>query len=130
MPRTERELIVDLLGQMKVPVLAASKCEEASGFLRPECNVSIVLTSVELSDGDWETVLQRVTRIRPNAQVIVCTEFPTPELCGKVFQRGASDLLMGPYDMEGVSYAVNTARDRQRIWHETTGSAGTGWPAA
>ena len=116
MPRAGRALLVDLLGKLGLPILFASNCEEAARYLRPEHNVDVLLTGVELPDGDWETVLQCVDRMRPHAQVVVCTNFPTPALCGKVFRRGASDILMGPYTLQELRDAVSAARNRSQTW--------------
>lgn len=103
MTRQRRGGLLGALEACSIDVLTAGDCNEANQILQGRNLVQVVLTDARLADGDWRNVLANVEQCRPNAEVIVCARRQEVKRLGtEVFESGAYDLLVEPYEEEEV----------------------------
>lgn len=115
MRRQHRHELLGLLDNLGVSVLAASGCNEAILYLQQQSGMAVVFTDTDLQDGDWVWLLKQVQRWRGKTPVIVCSNYPTPDLVARVFENGASDILMAPYTEDEVRQILDLAVSTGRV---------------
>ncbi len=115
MRREFRQELLALLDRLGVSVLAATGCNEALEHIQPRSNVHTVLVDTELADGNWKTLLTQMKHRGLAVPVVVCSNYPTPELVGSVFEHGAFDMLMAPYTEAELRQILDSAISRSRV---------------
>jgi DNA-binding NtrC family response regulator len=94
--------------------LEADDCRMARRALARRGPLKLVISDVELSDGDWRDVLA-AAQLRPGGvSFLVSTPFPDHSLWSEALWRGAYDLLVEPYSASELRRIVEGAlRDQE-----------------
>jgi DNA-binding NtrC family response regulator len=100
---------------LNVQVLRAGSCQEARLLLKNNPPVSVVITDVSLSDGNWCDIFRYLVDNGFYASVVVSSRLADERLWSEVLWRGAYDVLVEPYEatevrriMEGALRAATT----------------------
>jgi FixJ family two-component response regulator len=71
--------------------------------------IPVVICESKLSDGTWRDLLRQVSPMSCPPLVIVTSRLADDQLWAEVFNRGAYDLLMKPFDAREVARVVSLA---------------------
>ena len=104
-----------MLEECDIQVLPATDRAEARKILRAQPPVQVVLSAVQLPDGEWCNLLEDVVQSQVNAELVVCAWFADANLWCDTLQRGAYDLLVEPYYKREVQRIVEAAAARRRV---------------
>ena len=105
---------------LNVRVLLAESCQEARVLLENNPPVSVVITDVSLSDGNWSDIFRYLVDNGIHASVVVSSNLADERLWSEVLWRGAYDVLVEPYEPGEVRRIVEGA-----LRAATSGSGGT-----
>jgi DNA-binding response OmpR family regulator len=111
--------IVELIGyalgiEKSCRVLTASSIRQAKRILSTR-TVELLITDLNLPDGDGATLVESLHRHQPLASAIVITGAPTVDTTIRVLREGAIDLLSKPFTIEGLQERVGKALRRQGL---------------
>lgn len=76
----------------------------------------IVITDINLPDGDGLTILQETKNVSPLTQVIMITGKSDNEKVLVALESGAADFLRKPMDMSELKDIVNLSIERVKRW--------------
>ena len=109
----ERRLpLLDVLESCGIEVLPVCDCNAAHRMLGTQPPVHVVVTDTALPDGDWRRVLEIVTQVSANIEVIVCSRLGDHKLWLDVLEQGGYDVLVEPYRHEEVRRTLEVAASR------------------
>jgi len=97
------------LERLNVQVLHAGSCQEARILLKDRPPVSVVITDVSLTDGNWCDVFRYLVDNGIHASVVVSSRLADERLWSEVLWRGAYDVLVEPYEADEVRRIVEGA---------------------
>ena len=101
--------LLDQLQALQADVRTAASCAEAFDLLRDDPDVTLVLTDLYLSDGNWSDVLRQVRERHANAKVVVCLRVADERLWTQVLEAGGFDALVEPYQESEVRRILHAA---------------------
>ena len=107
-PERRRSLELNL-ESLNVKILPAGSCQEARILLKESPPVSVVITDVSLTDGNWCDVFRCLVDSGIHASVVVSSRLADERLWSEVLWRGAYDVLVEPYDAQEVRRIVEGA---------------------
>jgi DNA-binding response OmpR family regulator len=93
---------------------SACSCEEAVRSLEIE-PARVVIVDRQLPDGNWKTLLNRLTRMPHPPELIVTSRLADERLWAEVLNLGGFDVLSQPFFSSEVLRCVNSAG---RHWDE------------
>lgn len=96
-------------------VETATSYTEAMEYINNE-QPQIVITDINLPDGNGLTILEETKSISPLTQVIMMTGKSDQEKVITALELGASDFLRKPMDMSELKMIVNLSIDRVERW--------------
>ena len=102
--RLEKSCRIDVARDGKT---ALQKCKD----IDPD----LVMVDLLLPDMDGLELLSEVTRLRPQASIIVMTAYGSEEIARKVLRLGASDYVIKPIDLKGVANLVKTTLEKRSL---------------
>ena len=112
----ERRLpLLDVLESCGIEVLPVCDCNAAHRMLGTQPPVHVVVTDTALPDGDWRRVLEIVTQVSANIEVIVCSRLGDHKLWLDVLEQGGYDVFVQPYQREEIQRIVEAAAARSYI---------------
>jgi DNA-binding NtrC family response regulator len=97
----------------------ARTCAEAIQALEI-ARARVVITEVNLPDGNWKTLLSRLTRLAAPPRMVVTSRMANERLWSEVLSMGGFDVLAQPFWAGEVLRSVNSA---SRHWQEEWGNA-------
>jgi DNA-binding NarL/FixJ family response regulator len=95
----------------------SASCAEGMALLRRE-RIPVVICEQDLPDGNWRSLLEEITKLAYQPNLIVASRLADDRLWAEVLNLGAYDLLVLPYDDEEVHRVVSLA------WYSTCEAAG------
>ena len=107
-----RQPLLDALESSGIEVLPVCDCNAAHRMLGTQPPVHVVVTDTALPDGDWRRVLEIVTQVSANIEVIVCSRLGDHKLWLDVLEQGGYDVLVEPYRHEEVRRILEVAASR------------------
>jgi response regulator of citrate/malate metabolism len=109
------EVVQDIVGRgMGCQVLAAANIAQAKKILATE-KVDLVITDINLPDGDGMNLLPAVRKHHPTATAIVITGAASMDNAITAIQGGAVDFVPKPFDHTQLVARVRKALDRQAV---------------
>jgi DNA-binding NtrC family response regulator len=109
------KLLLPELKRLNLDILTVPTCRQARRLLRTRPPVDVVITDVNLADGNWSDVLREVVDTGADTHVVVHASSPDAILWSEVLWRGVYDMLTEPYQGQEVRNvvegAVRAARD-------------------
>ena len=79
------------------------------------CEFGLVICDVRMPDGDGFSFLDEVLASYPDVSVIMLTGVDRSRVAVECLQRGATDYLVKPVDMDDLIVAVHHALERRRL---------------
>lgn len=108
--------INDTLGrELDCRIITARTLQEAQRILENQ-PVELLVTDVNLPDGDGTALLPILRRHQPNAHAIVITGSPTVDGAITALRHGAVDFVSKPFNAEDFAGRVDKALKRQSIF--------------
>jgi FixJ family two-component response regulator len=108
-----RELIEEVVGEgVECRVLTASTVAEARKVLATS-TVQLLITDVNLPDGDGTSLLPLLQRLQPTASAIVITGAPSLDRAIHAMREGALDFVPKPFTHEQLLSRARSALDHQ-----------------
>ncbi len=106
------ELIKDVIGrQLDCEVIGASSLREAGKILSQQ-RIHLLVTDVNLPDGDGTALICDLRKAHPTAEAIVITGEPTMDCAINAMREGAVDFLPKPFTAKHLSERVCQALAR------------------
>jgi DNA-binding NtrC family response regulator len=112
MAQYRHQPLLDALESCGIEVLPVYDCNEARRMFEAQPPVQVVVTDAVLHDGNWQQVLEIVTRGRRKIEVVVCSRLGDPKLWLDVLEEGGYDVLVEPFEYEEVRRIVEAAAAR------------------
>ncbi len=107
------ELVDEVVGSgMSCRIIAATTIAEARKLLASE-PIELLLTDVNLPDGDGTTLLPMLRQKQPNASAIVITGDPSVDRAISALRDGALDFLPKPFTAKHLQERVRRALTQQ-----------------
>jgi two-component system response regulator PilR (NtrC family) len=112
-----REMLAILLKKEGLDVReAASRAQAAAELGRGA--IDLVLTDVQLPDGDGLEVLRHVKSASPETAVVVMTAYGTTEMAVAARKLGAEAYILKPFDVDELRIVVRDALANRRLREE------------
>jgi FixJ family two-component response regulator len=109
------EIIHDILRrEIGCTVSSAPNIEEAERALLDQ-QVDLVITDVNLPDGNGMNLLPSIQKNHPTASAIIITGAPSVEGAISAIRHGAVDFLPKPFDTQQLIDRIRKALDRQAV---------------
>jgi FixJ family two-component response regulator len=109
------EIIHDILRrEIGCTVSSAPNIEEAEKALLDQ-QVDLVITDVNLPDGNGMSLLPSIQKNHPTASAIIITGAPSVEGAISAIRHGAVDFLPKPFDTQQLIDRIRKALDRQAV---------------
>ncbi|HSV14430.1 MAG TPA: response regulator, partial [Tepidisphaeraceae bacterium] len=108
------ELINDVVGGLQCKVTVARTIAQAKKLLKGE-TFELMLTDVNLPDGNGTTLLNVLRRHQPTASAIVITGAPSVDGAITALRSGAVDFLPKPFDNDHLVERVRKALEQQSV---------------
>ncbi len=115
--RSMCEMLAILLKKEGLDVRTAGSRTEAAGLLRAG-PVDLVLTDVQLPDGDGLEILRHVKSASPETAVVVMTAYGTTEMAVAARKLGAEAYILKPFDVDELRIVVRDALANRRLREE------------
>ncbi|HEY8668339.1 MAG TPA: response regulator [Tepidisphaeraceae bacterium] len=107
------EMVGDLVGRnISCNLISAANIHEARHILETQ-PIELLVTDVNLPDGDGMSLLPTLRRQSPNASAIVITGSPTVDGAINALRHGALDFMPKPFTAENLVDRVRKALERQ-----------------
>lgn len=107
------ELVGDLArGHMKCQVICAASAEEARSVLETQ-PIDLLVTDVNLPDGDGTSLIETLQLHHPTASAIVITGAPTVDRAITAIRYGALDFVPKPFTHEMMVQRMRSGLERQ-----------------
>ena len=111
------EMLAILLKKEGLEVRSAGSRAEAADLLR-QGPVDLVLTDVQLPDGDGLEILRHVKSASPETAVVVMTAYGTAEMAVAARKLGAEAYILKPFDVDELRIVVRDALANRRLREE------------
>jgi len=111
------EMLAILLKKEGLEVATAGSRAEAAERLR-RGPVDLVLTDVQLPDGDGLEILRHVKSASPETAVVVMTAYGTAEMAVAARKLGAEAYILKPFDVDELRIVVRDALANRRLREE------------
>jgi two-component system, NtrC family, response regulator PilR len=115
--RSMCEMLAILLKKEGLEVRTAGSRTEAADLLRGG-PVELVLTDVQLPDGDGLEILRHVKAASPETAVVVMTAYGTTEMAVAARKLGAEAYILKPFDVDELRIVVRDALANRRLRQE------------
>ncbi len=115
--RSMCEMLAILLKKEGLEVSTAGSRAEAADLLRGG-PVELVLTDVQLPDGDGLEILRHVKAASPETAVVVMTAYGTTEMAVAARKLGAEAYILKPFDVDEMRIVVRDALANRRLREE------------
>jgi two-component system, NtrC family, response regulator PilR len=115
--RSMCEMLAILLKKEGLEVCTAGSRTEAADLLRGG-PVELVLTDVQLPDGDGLEILRHVKAASPETAVVVMTAYGTTEMAVAARKLGAEAYILKPFDVDELRIVVRDALANRRLRQE------------
>jgi len=115
--RSMCEMLAILLKKEGLEVRTAGSRAEAADLLRAG-PVELVLTDVQLPDGDGLEILRHVKAASPETAVVVMTAYGTTEMAVAARKLGAEAYILKPFDVDELRIVVKDALANRRLREE------------
>ena len=112
--RSMCEMLAILLKKEGLEVCTAGSRAEAADLLRGG-PVALVLTDVQLPDGDGLEILRHVKAASPETAVVVMTAYGTSEMAVAARKLGAEAYILKPFDVDELRIVVRDALANRRL---------------
>ncbi|PLX43250.1 MAG: Fis family transcriptional regulator [Deltaproteobacteria bacterium] len=91
----------------------------AAAFERIDSDIyDVLITDLNLPDGNGMEIVERVKNKHPDTQVIVITAFATPETAVEAMKLGAYDYITKPFQVEQIRITIRKALERGALTRE------------
>src|SRR5574342_310909 len=111
------EMLAILLKKEGLEVCTAGSRAEAADLLRAG-PVELVLTDVQLPDGDGLEILRHVKAASPETAVVVMTAYGTTEMAVAARKLGAEAYILKPFDVDELRIGVRDALANRKLRQE------------
>jgi len=111
------EMLAILLKKEGLEVRSAGSRAEAADLLR-QGPVDLVLTDVQLPDGDGLEILRHVKAASPETAVVVMTAYGTTEMAVAARKLGAEAYILKPFDVDELRIVVRDTLANRRLREE------------
>jgi two-component system, NtrC family, response regulator PilR len=111
------EMLAILLKKEGLDVRSAGSRAGAADLLR-QGPVDLVLTDVQLPDGDGLEILRHVKSASPETAVVVMTAYGTTEMAVAARKLGAEAYILKPFDVDELRIVVRDALANRRLREE------------
>ncbi len=115
--RSMCEMLAILLKKEGLEVCTAGSRAEAADRLRAG-PVELVLTDVQLPDGDGLEILRHVKAASPQTAVVVMTAYGTTEMAVAARKLGAEAYILKPFDVDELRIVVRDALANRKLREE------------
>ena len=116
---TFRRLIVMKMQTRSVPVLGVSNIKQALEELQQD-PPDLVVTDLQLPDGDGLELLHFVRRNNLNCDVIIMTGFGSIQTAVEAMKLGAANYLVKPFSMSHFDLALTMVLDQRKLRRENS----------
>jgi len=110
----QREMISGFLKKQAFDVVVAETGARALELFRQD-SIDLILTDQKMPHLSGLDLLQAVRAINPETPVILMTAFGSIEAAVSAIQRGATDYLTKPLNLDELLYRIRQVSDRYRI---------------
>ena len=110
----QREMISGFLKKQAFDVVVAENGAKALELFRHD-SIDLILTDQRMPHLSGLDLLQAVRAINPETPVILMTAFGSIEAAVSAIQRGATDYLTKPLNLDELLYRIRQVSDRYRI---------------
>ena len=110
----QREMISGFLKKQAFDVVVAENGAKALELFRQD-SIDLILTDQKMPHLSGLDLLQAVRAINPETPVILMTAFGSIEAAVSAIQRGATDYLTKPLNLDELLYRIRQVSDRYRI---------------
>jgi DNA-binding response OmpR family regulator len=108
------ELIGEVVGKnIDCWMIAAKNIGEARQILETQ-QIELLVTDVNLPDGDGMSLIPTLRRVQPKASAIVITGYPSMDGAINALRVGALDFVPKPFSADALTERVRKALDGQR----------------
>jgi DNA-binding NtrC family response regulator len=111
------EMLAILLKKEGLEVRSAGSRAEAADLLR-QGPVDLVLTDVQLPDGDGLEILRHVKAASPETAVVVMTAYGTTEMAVAARKLGAEAYILKPFDVDELRIVIRDSLANRRLREE------------
>jgi FixJ family two-component response regulator len=108
------DVVAEVVGSMECTVTVAKTLAQAKRKLLGEC-FELLVTDLNLPDGDGMSLLTTLRRHQPTATAIVITGSPSVDTAITALRSGAIDFVPKPFSHDQLVDRVRKALDRQSI---------------
>lgn len=114
MPSHRRLGLLPILEQSGMEVYVVGNFRDAQQKLADQ-SYDLLFVDAELPGGSWQHLVEAVSTLGKNCEVIVCSRCGDERLWAEVLQCGAYDLIPEPYDEREVARIAQCAMDSQYL---------------
>lgn len=104
----EAEKVSSLVESERIRIYHAAGLDDALSKLKLTRS-RVLLTNTNFRGGDWRDALELSHRVRPPAAVVVASHIADDQLWLGVFERGAYDLIVKPFQAEELCRVLQNA---------------------
>lgn len=109
-----REFFEILLKKEGFDVLCATDGQEALRLIREE-EFDLVITDLQMSNGDGMSLLKESKKVAPDVPVIMITAFATTDSAVEAMKAGAFDYVSKPFKIDEIKLTIRKAFDQSRL---------------
>ena len=117
--KSVRLMLTNILEPLGHEVKTAVNGEDALKRLAEE-DFDLILLDLRMPGMDGLTVLQRVTELRPDIQVVIVSAYGTIECAVEAIKRGAADFIQKPFAPQEIRKLVARVLDPQKVAEKQT----------
>lgn len=122
--KEQRELTMNMLGQLGYQVEAVAGGEEAVEYLKNKKADLIVLDMIMDPGIDGLETYRRIIEMNPGQKTVIVSGFSENDRVMKAKEMGAGTFVRKPYILEKIGLAVRRELDQRKQDHFTTTDAG------
>jgi two-component system response regulator PilR (NtrC family) len=109
--------VIEMALRRDYAVTTAADCASALNSFET-ASFDLVLTDLQLPDGDGISVLRRIKEISPETSVIVLTAYGSTDTAVAAMRCGAHDYITKPFDLDELKIRIEQAIEGQRLRRE------------
>ena len=109
--------VIDLALRRDYTVVTAADCAAANAQIESSA-FDLVLTDLQLPDGDGISLLRHVKEVSPETSVIVLTAHGSTDTAVAAMRCGAHDYITKPFDLDELRIRIEQAIEGRRLRRE------------
>lgn len=110
------QLFSEVFKSEDVEVAGALNGEEALAYIKKN-DVDVVVTDIVMPNLNGIELFYEIKKINPFTQIIMVTGYPSIQNIVEMFEAGASDFIIKPFDLMKVKDIIKETFARVERWH-------------